>query len=118
MSEPSAWAWLIDKEFSLGTVIDIVDDTATVRSGDDEFRIQVSELLEEHHKLRDAGSSVSYPNKVDMIVRAINQACSNQRTTDDEPTPRWAVVKKLFCYGSTTSASICRRYGFDPDEMI
>lgn len=34
------------------------------------------------------------------------------------PTPRvlWARVKDLFGHGSTVSAAICRKYGFDPDE--
>jgi hypothetical protein len=63
-----------------------------------------------------------YPLERDMIVRAIHQAVS-QRASDPtflerHPIPLWSVVNRLFCYGSSTSAAICRRYGFDPDEMI
>jgi len=46
----SDWKWLIGKQFSLGTVIDTIGNTATVERGDDTFRILVCELLEEHDK--------------------------------------------------------------------
>lgn len=47
------WEWLIGRRLSLGKVIDICDETATVRRGDNEFRITVSELLCEDYKGRD-----------------------------------------------------------------
>jgi|HubBroStandDraft_3_1064219.scaffolds.fasta_scaffold317405_2 hypothetical protein len=34
---------------------------------------------------------------------------------------RWtraAVVKDMFAVGSTSAGQICRRHGFDPDEMV
>ena len=46
----SDWKWLVGKQFTLGTVIDTLGDTATVERGDDTFRILVCELLEEHDK--------------------------------------------------------------------
>lgn len=54
------WEWLIGRRLSLGKVIDICDETVTVRRGDDEFRILVSELLCEDYRSQDrAASSVS-----------------------------------------------------------
>jgi hypothetical protein len=47
------WNWLIGRKLSLGEVIDVFDETATVQHGDDEFRILLSELLEEDYKDRD-----------------------------------------------------------------
>jgi hypothetical protein len=44
------WNWLIGRKLSLGEVTDVFDETATVRHGDDEFRILLSELLEEDCK--------------------------------------------------------------------
>lgn len=31
---------------------------------------------------------------------------------------RWSAVAETFCLGSTFSQRLCRRFGFDPDEMI
>ncbi len=47
------WAWLIGRELSLGEVVDVFGETATVRHGDDETRVSMSELLEEDCKTRD-----------------------------------------------------------------
>jgi hypothetical protein len=44
------WNWLIGRKLSLGEVIDVFDETATVRHGDDEFRVLLSELMEEDYK--------------------------------------------------------------------
>ncbi|MGE5623108.1 MAG: DUF551 domain-containing protein [Bacillota bacterium] len=42
------WEWLIGRTFSIGEVVDICDESATVRRGDDEFRILVCELMYAH----------------------------------------------------------------------
>lgn len=59
------WEWLIGRRLSLGEVIDVCDDTATVRRGDDEFRITVSELLFADCKARDRADA------------ALNEACNS-----------------------------------------
>ncbi len=46
----SDWDWLIGKQFSLGTVVSVLGNTATVERGDERFRVLVCELLEEHDK--------------------------------------------------------------------
>lgn len=47
------WSWLRGRKLSLGQVIDVVDETATVVRGDDAFRISVDELLEADYRSQD-----------------------------------------------------------------
>lgn len=46
------WLWLIGKKLSLGEVIDVCGETATVCHGDEETRILIGELLREDYKAR------------------------------------------------------------------
>lgn len=39
-------------------------------------------------------------------------------TAKTNPKPRWSRFSKATGHGSGFSASFCRRYGFDPDELI
>jgi hypothetical protein len=56
------------------------------------------------------------------IARAINRKIDAHREAveDGEAAPRavWALVKDLFCYGSTESAAIAREFGHNPDFEI
>jgi hypothetical protein len=47
------WDWLKGRKLSLGEVVDVFDETATVIHGDNEFRILISELIEEDFKEQD-----------------------------------------------------------------
>jgi hypothetical protein len=47
------WNWLIGRKLSLGEVVDIFGESATVRHGDDETRVLLCELLEEDYKAQD-----------------------------------------------------------------
>lgn len=47
------WKWLVGRKLSLGEVVDVFEDTATVRRGDDEARILICELLHEDYKAQD-----------------------------------------------------------------
>lgn len=47
------WGWMIGRRFSLGTVLSVFGEAATVVRGDDEFRILIEELLEEDYKALD-----------------------------------------------------------------
>jgi hypothetical protein len=49
----SQWGWLLGRKFSLGKVVDVLDDTATVAHGDGQVRVLICELLEEDYKARD-----------------------------------------------------------------
>jgi len=56
------WNWLIGRKFSLGEVVDVFGDSATVQHGDDETRILICELLEEDYK------------HLDRLERNLNEA--------------------------------------------
>ncbi len=66
-------------------------------------------------------SDIPYEER-ELIQRAINSASGTHEhacVEDDlEPVPRWVIVKKLFCCGSTVATAICHRYGYDPERMI
>ena len=47
------WTWLIGRKLSLGEVVDVFGESATVRHGDDETRVLLCELLEEDYKAHD-----------------------------------------------------------------
>lgn len=47
------WNWLRGRKLSLGRVIDVFGETATVVRGDDTFRISVDELLEADYRTQD-----------------------------------------------------------------
>jgi len=47
------WNWLIGRKLSLGEVVDVFGESATVRHGDDETRVLLCELLEEDYKASD-----------------------------------------------------------------
>lgn len=32
--------------------------------------------------------------------------------------PRWSAIMDRFALGSTYAAQLCRRFGFDPDEVV
>ncbi|KAB0489797.1 hypothetical protein EIY72_03715 [Pseudomonas vancouverensis] len=38
--------------------------------------------------------------------------------TSRRGTQRWVVMKDAFCCGSGVAHALCRRFGFDPDEMV
>jgi hypothetical protein len=50
---PQGWAWLVGRNTSCGKVLSVHNETATVRRGDNEFRISLAELFEEDYKSRD-----------------------------------------------------------------
>lgn len=31
---------------------------------------------------------------------------------------RWAIVRDIFCVGSTTAHAICKRFGANPDDIV
>lgn len=47
------WNWLIGRKLSLGEVVDVFGESATVRHGDDETRVLLCELLEEDYNAQD-----------------------------------------------------------------
>jgi hypothetical protein len=50
-----------------------------------------------------------------LIYRAL---CECRRGRKRKRVPLWSVVSRIFALGSTFSADLCRRFGFDPDEQV
>jgi len=48
----------------------------------------------------------------------IERAVKNARPHCYGKLPRWVGVRDTFCYGSTTSANLCRHFGLDPWEEV
>ena len=51
------WNWLIGRRLSLGEVVDVFGESATVRRGDDEMRVLLCELLHEDYKSQDRAAA-------------------------------------------------------------
>lgn len=51
------WNWLIGRKVSLGEVVDVFGESATVRHGDDETRVLLCELLHEDYKAQDRAAA-------------------------------------------------------------
>ena len=47
------WNWLIGRKLSIGEVVDICGESATVRHGDDETRVLLCELFEQDYAAQD-----------------------------------------------------------------
>jgi hypothetical protein len=47
------WNWLIGRKLSLGEVVDVFGESATVIHGDDETQVLLCELFEEDYKAHD-----------------------------------------------------------------
>jgi hypothetical protein len=58
----------------------------------------------------------------ELIIRAINSAISTQlyRVMQRYTGPKtvWELCKNIFGFGSSFSIEICKKYGFDPDQII
>jgi hypothetical protein len=53
---------------------------------------------------------------VELIRRAIGSIRTIKRP--GAGVPRWSVVARQFCLGSTFAAELCRRHGFDPEQRV
>ena len=56
--ETGQWNWMVGRKFSLGEVVDVLGESATVRHGDDETRVLLCELLGEDYKAQDRANRV------------------------------------------------------------
>lgn len=66
-------------------------------------------------------SDIPYEER-ELIQRAINSASGQHGAAvargEYRPLPRWEVVERLFCCGSTVAELICHRYGYDPQGIV
>lgn len=53
----------------------------------------------------------------DLLRRVVRNARSHGHLRGIKH-PRWVAVMSAFAVGSTYANIICRRFGFDPDEMV
>lgn len=53
-------------------------------------------------------------NDLELVRRAVVHP-TNRLAGD---MPRWAVVKVVFCTGSTVARELCRRFNVNPDDMV
>lgn len=52
--------------------------------------------------------------ETDLIWGAMHNLHGSRRNT----LPRWALVRDAFGTGSGVATALCRRFGFDPDEVL
>lgn len=52
----------------------------------------------------------------ELLRRAVRSA--RQKKYGHVKHPRWVGVMDSFSLGSTYARNLCRRFGFDPDEMV
>lgn len=62
----------------------------------------------------DKASVADIPD-ADLLRRAVASARSKSWRNRQ---PRWSHVAARFSLGSTYAAQLCRRFGFDPDEVV
>ncbi len=53
----------------------------------------------------------------DLLKRAVSN-CRDRTAPSGFQHPRWVAVMETFALGSTFSHELCRRFGFDPDELV
>jgi hypothetical protein len=71
----SKWTWLLGRGLSLGRVVSVFEETATVIRGGNEFRMNVNSLLHEDYKSRDrCAASMSEPINRRVVCAAIRAA--------------------------------------------
>lgn len=54
----------------------------------------------------------------DELLRRVVKTCRALAYRKGTPHPRFVAVMDNFLLGSTSAAELCRRFGFDPDEMV
>lgn len=54
----------------------------------------------------------------DKLLRRAVGACRDHTAPSGFQHPRWVAVAQVFCLGSTYAHELCRRFGFDPDELV
>jgi len=52
-----------------------------------------------------------------LLRRAVRNARDPQ-SRKGQAHPRWVAVMEVFSLGSGFAKELCRRFGFDPDEMV
>uniref|UniRef100_A0AAU6W341 Uncharacterized protein n=1 Tax=Pseudomonas phage Touem01 TaxID=3138548 RepID=A0AAU6W341_9VIRU len=79
---------------------------------------QRDELSEQMRTLKLEGRTITLSGcgfrEDDLIRRAVRNVRGSRRNT----LQRWALVRDAFGTGSGVATALCRRFGFDPDEVL
>jgi hypothetical protein len=62
------------------------------------------------------GSVADIPDE-QLLRRAVSN-CRDDTMPSGVYHPRWTGVMRTFALGSAYAHQLCRRFGFDPDEMV
>jgi hypothetical protein len=54
---------------------------------------------------------------IELLRRVVHQ-CRGRQYRKGEAHPRWTAVMDNFMLGSTFAQQLCRRFNFNPDEMV
>ena len=57
-----------------------------------------------------------YPDE-NLLKRAVSN-CRDRTAHSGFQHPRWVAVAETFALGSTYARELCRRFDFDPDELV
>jgi hypothetical protein len=57
-------------------------------------------------------------NPLDIIEQAVRNMKGPSKYRNKWGTVRWALVRDAFGVGSGVATALCRRFGFDPDEVL
>lgn len=71
--------------------------------------------MSETIKINRSGSVADIAD-VELLRRAVQMARAPNGPRPSQP--RWVGVMHVFMLGSTYAAELCRRFGFDPYEMV
>lgn len=52
-----------------------------------------------------------------LLLRAVAN-CRSRNFNKGVKHPRWIAIMDTFALGSTYAHMLCRRFGYDPDEMV
>ena len=85
---------------------------------DDTLLDHVAELVREVERFKFEGRTITLSGceftEHELLGRAVRAVQGSRRNT----MPRWGLVRDAFGTGSGVATALCRRFNFDPDEVL
>lgn len=75
---------------------------------------RIADLPEKPNETVEDKLNVAWGKPSRYVILGLKSVCSRRY----HGMPLWALVRDCSTYGSTSSADICRRAGFDPDQTL
>lgn len=75
---------------------------------------RIDELTAQHAESRVITLSGCEFSEHELLRTAVRMVTGTSR----RGTQRWVAMKDAFCCGSGVAHALCRRFGYDPDEMV